>query len=80
MQHDKATLYKQVAHLLRRIKAHVHSGMNISNSAYGTSAEFSRMLDGYIAGLEKCSYQTLEQVDTEFLPTSNFQEISLDNG
>ena len=72
---------KSIIQILRVIKEHVSvKGTNVLHSSFNTNEEVIDCIDDHINKLSNYDTSALEELIVLFLPTSDFQEISISNG
>lgn len=72
--------FQKVADILKQIKIFVKADTDIVWSRFDSLENFLADLNQDISNIENCNFVTLDKVQTEFLPTSTYQEISISNG
>jgi hypothetical protein len=80
---DKIECYKdfqKVAEILTQIKSFVNTNSDTVWSRFDSTEQFLADLNKDIINIESCNFLTLDKVNTEFGPTSTYQEISISNG
>ena len=70
-----------IIRILRRIKEYVSfKGTNVLMSSFNTNKEVIDCIDNHINKLSNYDTSAIEELIVLFLPTSDFQEISISNG
>jgi hypothetical protein len=80
---DKIECYKdfqKVAEILNQIKSFVNTNSDTVWSRFDSTEQFLADLNQDIINIENCNFLTLDKVNSEFGPTSTYQEISISNG
>jgi hypothetical protein len=80
---DKIECYKdfqKIAEILYQIKSYVNTNSDIVWSHFDSTEKFLADLNQDIINIENCNFVTLDKVNSEFGPTSTYQEISISNG
>ena len=75
---------KEITHiigLLKTIRDYVSiDGSNVDMSSFNTSKEIVDVINNHIERLSNSDYTKINELILLFLPTSDFQEISISNG
>jgi len=77
---EKTLLFYKVSDLLKQIRAKIKPFTEATSAGFETPEDFLTELNEDIAKIETCDISTLNKINTEFLPTGTYQELSLSNG
>ncbi len=72
--------FQRVAELLRKIKSFITPEADTLWAAYDNAEVFLNDLNIDIENIENCNFESLHNVNAEFLVASTYQELSLSNG
>lgn len=73
-------ILNDVIDILQKIRANVVPDSDMMYSTYETPEELWNEIDEMIESLKKGETRWIESVNIHFLPTSTFQELSIQNG
>jgi hypothetical protein len=71
--------FQRVSEILKQIKELIKSDSDTVWGGYENAGEFLAELNKDIEQIEVCDFNTLNKVQSEFLPASTYQEISVSN-
>ncbi len=72
---------KEIISLLKIIRGYVNiENSNVIMSTFNTNKDVINTIDNHIARLSESDFSKINELIVLFLPTSDFQEISISNG
>ena len=72
--------FQKIAEILKHIKLLTNLDSDTVWSRFDSTEQFLADLNQDVKNIENCCFSTLDKVQSEFLPTSTYQEISISNG
>ncbi len=66
--------------VLGKVRGYITDGSDMLWSSYDSPEELRGVIDGIVSGLRGGDMAKMEEANLEFLPTSSFQEHSMQNG
>lgn len=72
--------FQNVVDILRQIKKNIKADTDIVWARFDSLENCLADLNQDISNIKNCNFVTLDKVQSEFLPTSTYQEISITNG
>jgi hypothetical protein len=71
---------KEATEILLQIRNYITDDSNMDWTSYETAEELRKEIDGFMLRLNEWDKKVIEDIYVHFLPTSTFQEHSMQNG
>jgi hypothetical protein len=72
--------FQSVGNILVVVKSRIYEDSNTAWTNYTSPQEIVDEVDSYIENIRYCSFEALEKVSTNFLPTGIYHELAASNG